>query len=425
MNKKLIAVVVILVLWFLYSVIGPLPSGEIISESESKPTITILAGQSSSDAGTEEMIQEVLAKKFPDVDFQWSCVDWGDQFASQVEGKFVSGNLPDILIGKAQDVYPYRTSRIIAPLPEEAYSEISEQSLAVVSSEGAVYGLPYTESLQGVFYNKEIFNRFGLTIPKTIAELNHVVSVLEENNVVAFASHFQESWKIGNMNMQFFMNDIFANDPAWGDRFRAGEVNYSGNPLITSLFKNNQYILEHSFSDAIQINQYESDIRFARGEAAMNLTGTWSLQAMSQMVSEIDVGIFPYPNQSGDARLLVETNMTFMKGNKEENTELVDAVLTEIGTNYLLAREIVDYIQARSTFRRMGENEDIMVQDDAKYYRENNQVLNVAAGNSQLVWSYQNDVAAQAMIWLQGKAKLEDVLQYADQKRETSIIEER
>lgn len=425
MNKKVIAAVIVLLAWCFYTMLIPLPSGEIISESENRTTITILAGQSSSDAGTEEMIQKVLTAKFPEVDFQWTCVDWGDQFASQVEGKFVSGDLPDILIGKAQDVQPYRASGIIAPLEAAAYSQITEDTLKLVSTAEAVYGLPYTESFQGVMYNKAIFAKHQLKPPQTLAELGHIVTVLEQQEVTPFASHFQESWKIGNMNMQFFMNDIFTEDAQWGDRFRAGEVNYSDNPLIISLFEQNRYILEHSFADAIQINQYESDVRFARGEAAMNLTGTWSLQAMNQIVSDIDVGIFPYPNQSGDARLLLETNMTFMKGSNPEHSALVDQVLAEIGTNYELAREIVDYIQAKSTFKDMDYDGDVMIQDDIKAYQEKDELLNVAVGNTQLVWSFQNDVADQAVLWIQDKIPLEEVLAYADEKRDTSIIKER
>ena len=77
--------------------------------------------------------------------------------------------------------------------------------------------------------------------------------------------------------------------------------------------ENNRNILERSWEDALSIDQYESDNRFAGGQAAMYLTGSWSLQFANQYNRGDEFGIFPYPNEHGDARLLRETNVTFME----------------------------------------------------------------------------------------------------------------
>jgi len=422
MHKQVTAVIIILIFCFLFSVLNPLPAGEIVSESENPITITILAGQSTSDAGTEEMMAKVLEEKFPGVQFEWICVDWGDWFASQAEGQFLSGNVPDILIGKAQDVSKYKANGMIKPLDRSAYANISQDTLDMVSEDGEIYGLPYTESFQGVLYNKAIFAEYRLEPPETLAELEHIVKVLKNHDVIPFACHFQESWKVGNMNMQFLMNDIFIDDDIWGDHFRADEVQFAENERMKTLFENNRYILEHSFTDAIQIDQYESDVRFARGEAAMYLTGTWSLQALSQMVPEVEAGLFPYPNQSGDAKLLVETNMTFMKGNTAENEELVDQILEVLGTDEELAKEIVDYTQSKSTFKPLRDYGSISIQDDINEYQNSGRLLNVGIGNGQLVWDYQNDVAAQTLLWLQGRISLDEVFAYADENRGSSSV---
>lgn len=74
-----------------------------------------------------------------------------------------------------------------------------------------------------------------------------------------------------------------------------------------------RYILEASWPDALDINQFESDSRFAQGEAAMYLSGSWSMQFSSQYDTGMEFGIFPYPNETGDSRLIKETNLTFMK----------------------------------------------------------------------------------------------------------------
>lgn len=50
-------------------------------------------------------------------------------------------------------------------------------------------------------------------------------------------------------------------------------------------------------------------------------------------------------------------------------------------------------------------------------------MLDVTIGNNQLVWSYQNGVAAQQQLWLQGKKSLEEVLEFADDNRAESMNE--
>ena len=168
--------------------------------------------------------------------------------------------------------------------------------------------------IRGVIYNKEIFKQYGLGVPKTREELDNIVEVLKANGVVPFASHFQENWSAGNMTMQFMLNDIFAKDATWGDAFRSGRENFLGNEGGSILYGVQQIcLLENSFEDALAVDQAVCDNRFDNGEAAMYVTGTWSLQFANQYEKSDTYGIFPYPNLTGDAKLIRETNMTFMK----------------------------------------------------------------------------------------------------------------
>ena len=69
-------------------------------------TLTVLAGQSTTDAGIEDMIDEALAEKYPEITLEWECVDWGNDFQPKMQ-QYLQSGLPDIMIGKAQDVATY------------------------------------------------------------------------------------------------------------------------------------------------------------------------------------------------------------------------------------------------------------------------------------------------------------------------------
>ena len=119
-----------------------------------------------------------------------------------------------------------------------------EEAADTVKSGSVLYGLPYNAWYQGVIYNKDIFQKYKLTPPTTREGLEEVVACLERKGIVPFASHFQESWEVANMTMQYMMNEIFDKMPDWGDQFRKGTKNYEGNAEVQNCFKNNQFTAE-------------------------------------------------------------------------------------------------------------------------------------------------------------------------------------
>ena len=171
--------------------------------------ISVVAGQSTSDAGVEDMVDEWMEKNFPQVYLEWECVDWGDQFNTQMKSRIAAGEIPDIMIGKAQDVQIYARTGNLAKISDAYLGKIKKDALKEVTVNGAVYGIPYNAWYQGVIYNKDIFEKNKLTPPTTREELEDIVASLEKKGIVPFASHFQESWEAANMTMQYMMNEIF------------------------------------------------------------------------------------------------------------------------------------------------------------------------------------------------------------------------
>lgn len=390
------------------------------AETEEPIVLQVLAGQSTSDAGVEDMIDEWMEEHYPEVTLEWECVDWGDRFSAQLRGRIAAGDLPDIVIGKAQDVQAYARSGNLGTFPESCSGQIDEQALKSVLVEGEVYGIPYNAWYQGVLYNKKLFRQLELTVPGTPEEMEALIKRLEEEGITPFASHFQESWNVANMTMQHMMNEIFLEEPDWGDRFRRGEVSFQENTTIRQCFENNKRILQASWEDALRMEQYESDSRFIQGEAAMYLTGSWSMQFVNQYGADMEFGIFPWPDESGDAKLIRETNMTFMKSAETAYGGLIDDILRDLLADAALAQEILDFTQSSPVVKEPVEGLSNKLQEDIDQYESSGQVVDVTVGNVQLVWNFQNAVAAKQLLWLKNEMPLEAVLAYADEHREDS-----
>lgn len=391
------------------------------SETEQeKITLSVLAGQSTSDAGIEDMINEWMAQKYPNVTLEWECVDWGDSFNAKIQGRFAAGDVPDIIIGKAQDVQTYARTGNLGQISRQCSGKIESWALDTVTSNGKVYGVPYNAWYQGVIYNKGLFRSLGLKPPDTEEELDQVIEKLKEAGVVPFAAHFQESWKVANMTMQYMANDIFRDMPDWGDQFRSGAQDFSSNETVRRCFENNRKILENSWEDALQIDQFESDSRFTQGEAAMYLTGSWSMQFASQYGENQEFGIFPYPAQNGEADLIREINMTFMKSADSRYGDLIDSIFYDLLTEQELAQEILAFTQSSSVIKGITPFYENKIQQDIDWYIENDRMTDASVGNSQLTWEFQDKVAVQQLLWLRNELSLEAVLEYADSSRESS-----
>ena len=391
-----------------------------LQPDDRKTRLSIVAGLSTTDAGVEEMVNSIVSECFPDVELEWETADWGTGFAPLLQSHLSAGEVPDIIIGKAQDVAVYAATGCLAPIPTAVVEQIKPEVLASVSIDGLVYGAVLNVMYQGVLYNKNIFYRYGLEVPRTIAELEEIVRILEQVGITPFASHFQENWYTANILMQFALNDVFLSQPDWGKRFFQGEVSYTASSEMQQCLQNAAYIYTHSFSDSFVLTQRESDHRFIAEKAAMYLTGSWTMQEISSVAPYMEIGLFPYPNREGNARLIFEPNLTLMKSSLSQHGDIIDDLFTVLFGNQSFAETIYAFTQTASVLKAVPAKYPAIISSDIHRYMEDGMILSAARGNSQLVWAVQDEVARHTVLWLQGKEDFAQLLLSCDDARQYS-----
>ena len=379
--------------------------------------LTVFEGQSTSDPGIEDLINALVAKTLPDIELRWEVMGWGENFEALIHAKFASGEVPDIMIGKAQDVATYYPSGNLAPLKGELLHTVEPEALPSVTLDGEAYGLPYNTFYQGVLYDKALFRREGLSVPKTPAQMRELVARLKAKGIVPFAANLLENWYVGNIFMQFAIGELLGRSRDWGARFRSGRVSFATSQELAQCFSQVNLIFDNTWSDATAIDSTECDQRFSQGKAAMYVTGSWTLHNVTAVDKHPDLGIFPFPNTTGDARLIFEPNITFMKSSKTENPEAVDRVLKVIFENTDLASRISEFTKTSSLLTVNVPEEPLLIQDDLDRYRKQGRVVDATRGNSQLIWTFQAQVANRLQDWIQGKLRLADVTDWADRNR--------
>ena len=155
-----------------------------------------------------------------------------------------------------------------------------------------------------------------------------------------------------------------------------------------------------------------SDIEHARTKAGEDVATIGELQLTVEEFKKL---------RAEDAKLIKETNMTFMKSAKTEQEDLIDQIFNRLLSDRKLAQEIADFTQTSSLIEGVTDNSQNKIQSDIQSYEEKNEVIDVTTGNEQLIWTFQKKVAEQQLLWLNKKISLEDALKYADDHREQSF----
>ena len=400
---------------------GTMTGTAVMVKADDEPvTLTILAGQSTTDAGIEDMIDEALAEKYPNITLEWECVDWGNDFQPKMQ-QYMQSGLPDIMIGKAQDVSTYAPQGVLGEIDSTYLDRGLDAARENVTIDGKTYGLVYNAMYQGVYYNKAMFKENGWEIPKTLDDLQAIVDDCKEKGITPFASHMVDTWSIGNMSMQFAMNDVFNKTPDWGDKFRAGEVSFSDSEDMQNALNYNKLIYDNTFEDTFSTEQTDCDAKMVLGDAAMKVSGSWSIQNFLDIDENFDFGIFPFPNQTGDSKLIFEPNITIMTSANTEHQDAVNDFLDLMSSDKDLAVEILDYTKTASMLKDVTPTFNNPSQEDIDKYASEDMIVDVTLGNNQLVWGgFQEENAKDIAAWLQGQESLEDCLKACDGRVDSS-----
>lgn len=401
-------------------------AGASLADASQPITLKVLAGQSTTDAGIEDMISAAVTAKYPEITLEWECVGWGTDLNNKMQMYMQSG-LPDIIVGKAQDVSTYGSLGVLADLTGESYMDgVLDAAKPGVTLDGKLMGLTYNALYQGVYYNRALFNQYNIQIPNTLDELNAVVETFKKANVFPFASHMVDTWSIGNITMQFAVNELFRNVPDWGDQFRAGKVNFADSPEYRACYEDVKYIYDNTWSDeTFSTEQTACDARMVQGEAAMKVSGSWSIQNFLDIDPNFDFGVFPFPNKAGDAKLLFEPNITFMASavsfEDAAKKDAIAKVFDVLANDKELGVQICDFTKTASMLKDCSPTFVNPSQSDIDKYAAEDRIQDVNVGNNQLQWGgFQEENAKDIAEYVQGKVSLDQALAAADARRAAS-----
>jgi len=167
--------------------------------------------------------------------------------------------------------------------------------IQAMSYNGEVYMIPITRHFVGFFYNKKIFDSFGLEPPRTWEELLEVAQTLKDSGITPFSLGAVNKWPA-----QFWFDYLLLRSA--GFEYRQKLLNGQGSFMDDKVLK--AFSLWKSLIDQGFFNkdwetkdwdQAAMDILGSQG--AMTLMGTWAIGHYTEKGARgaQDYGFFPFP----------------------------------------------------------------------------------------------------------------------------------
>lgn len=230
-----------------------------------------------------------------------------------------SGECPDMYISwSGGPMNEYIESGYAQPITDlfnnsELPDRIMDAAIAQAKYKDEIYAVPFMNvSLSGIYYNKDLFEKYNLEVPATVEELETVCDTFVENGITPFALANSAKWT-GSM---YFMN--LAARKGGLEPFNAavaGTGSFEDECFIWAGEKIAEWTEKGYFPEGV--NSLSEDDGQARQllyqeTAAMDLIGSWYTGLIQQDSKEFyeKMGWFPFPAVEGsdaDSSIMIGT----------------------------------------------------------------------------------------------------------------------
>jgi len=146
-------------------------------------------------------------------------------------------------------------------------------AIELAENKGKLYGFPVWVRPMTIFYKKSLFDKYGLTVPKTFDELEKVCETLKAKGIIPVACGGKFSWM--TMRTTDFFVEHFAG-PAMHDKLFSLEASYNSPEVIKAFTKLKEWVTKGYFNEGfISIDLAQALPLLQQDKAAMIFQGPW------------------------------------------------------------------------------------------------------------------------------------------------------
>ncbi|WP_434362750.1 extracellular solute-binding protein [Parasalinivibrio latis] len=314
---------------------------------------TLVINSSQSDPAPKAAWAEIVdkfSKANPDIDVKYNLYDH-EAYKTTIRNWLVTSP-PDV-------VFWFAGNRMKTFVDRNLFEDVSglwkdngmyddfASAIPAMSVNGKQYGVPYSYYQWGIYYRKDLFDKFGIGVPKSWDDLVAASKTLKENGVAPFTIGTKYLWTAAGW---FDYLNMRINGLDFHIELMDGKVPYT-DPRVKAVFtkwdelvKPGYYIDNHT-----SYSWQEAQSFLYKGEAAMYLMGNFLAANFTDEMKE-KMGFFQFPVINPEVGMAEDAPMDTIHiptkaKNKEdarrflefvakaENQQLINEAMLQIPTN--------------------------------------------------------------------------------------------
>ena len=437
--KKLIAIVLTIAL---FTCLFAGCSSKTTDQPATQPAADAAQTQSTSESTSSETTTSSESGEF--TLYAWGDAHWNEYV--QVQDLFNSlypdykmtymqeNSLTDLLITKAAqnalpDMFyaePYvRVSEWaeggwLTDLSNEDWvKNIPQNILDSVSYDGKVYAFPYSVCYTGFFYNMDIFEELGLSVPTTVSEFRTVCETLAAAGYtpIAVGGGGSAGWVYYQMWNSLIGAALGDDAVDFANKMNAGETSFADVPNIDKIGEMLQMsLVDYNVASPLDADYSSMITSFATGKAAMYHNGSWSTGDVLGMNPDMNLGFFGYPvsENPDDVRITYEVEIAIPITTNSKSPEACRALLNFYADADTGAAEIAKQSRIPVTDVEMDSAIVGNAYTDAMAYVSNSKTT------AWLNWlsptGFNDDFASDIQNFVMGTTSFDQLVQIADAK---------
>jgi raffinose/stachyose/melibiose transport system substrate-binding protein len=219
-----------------------------------------------------------------------------DDFLFTLKTDFAQGNDPDVF-----GLWPGSDRRLlikagkVADLTEELNREVEwknsfyNEAWKYDTYEGKIYGIPTEIIYEGLFINKDIFEKYKIKIPESYEDLKVAIKELKDNDIVPIAFNCTPEGTFLYQNIVMKLGGIEDTETPYENGI-VKECYLLGMEYMRELYKIGAFP-----SNAFTLDDKGRNELFLQKKAAMIVQGSWFIGEGALKATDKSVDIIPFP----------------------------------------------------------------------------------------------------------------------------------
>ena len=242
---------------------------------------------------------EALVNKFmeenPDIQVN---VTLAESTTTTLISRVAAGNIPQLV-----SVFPWNASYkdmfregLFMDLTDQDFMKrVTPSVLERCEVNGKQYSLPLTTNSFGLYYNVDIFNELGLTIPKTMDEMWGVCDKLVEAGIQPFSFPDKKAVRINQQFDRMLIGCVDHDFYSKCDEQINGSYNIKDDPNIRKYAETILKLREYGNPDSLGYDDEPAYEEFTSGKSAMYIDGSWAVTTFETMNPDLNFNCTAIP----------------------------------------------------------------------------------------------------------------------------------